>query len=59
MTSPTENTDDYETGAYYFFDYENWVTAQKEQFKFEYQFLEDDVPPAVPPRQTQSKPAQK
>lgn len=38
---PTEITDEYEKGKYVFFDYENWRKRTKEDFKFEYQFLED------------------
>lgn len=38
---PTEITDEFEKGTYVFFDYENWKRRTKEDFKFEYQFLED------------------
>lgn len=28
-------------GTYVFFDYENWAQRKKEQFIFEYKYLED------------------
>ncbi|CAD5215916.1 unnamed protein product [Bursaphelenchus okinawaensis] len=34
-------TDDYEQGAYIFFDYEKWSQRKKDTFTFEYRYLED------------------
>lgn len=40
---PKVTTDKYEEGTYIYFDYENgWCTRIKEDFVFEFQFLEDD-----------------
>jgi len=38
---PSEITDEFEKGTYIFFDYEHWRKRTKEDFKFEYQYLED------------------
>ena len=39
---PKVTTDDYEEGTYVYFDYESgWTQRLKDQFKFEYSFLED------------------
>ncbi|CAF1629130.1 unnamed protein product [Adineta ricciae] len=38
---PKTITDDYEQGTYIFFDYERWQTRKRENFVFEYKFLED------------------
>jgi CCR4-NOT transcription complex subunit 3 len=40
---PKEITDDYELGAYRFFDYEStWMNRRKTDFKFTYRYLEDE-----------------
>ena len=42
---PKVTTDKYEEGTYIYFDYENgWCTRIKEDFVFEFQYLEDDTP---------------
>lgn len=41
LTEPTHIGDDQETGTYIYFDYERWQTKRKEQFTFEYRYLED------------------
>lgn len=42
---PKEITDLWEVGAYHYFDYEAWQQRLKENFKFEYCYLEDrDLP---------------
>uniref|UniRef100_A0A914KTS8 NOT2/NOT3/NOT5 C-terminal domain-containing protein n=1 Tax=Meloidogyne incognita TaxID=6306 RepID=A0A914KTS8_MELIC len=38
---PKQITDDYEQGTYVYFDFEKWVQRKKEQFTFEYKYLED------------------
>ncbi|VDM98344.1 unnamed protein product [Thelazia callipaeda] len=38
---PKQITDDYEQGTYVYFDYEKWSQRKKEQFTFEYRYLED------------------
>ncbi|VDN50410.1 unnamed protein product [Dracunculus medinensis] len=38
---PKQITDDYEQGTYIYFDFEKWAQRKKEQFTFEYRFLED------------------
>ncbi|XP_069961118.1 CCR4-NOT transcription complex subunit 3 isoform X4 [Cherax quadricarinatus] len=38
---PKAITDEYEQGTYIYFDYENWGQRKKENFTFEYRFLED------------------
>jgi CCR4-NOT transcription complex subunit 3 len=40
---PKEITDDYELGAYRFFDYEStWMNRRKTDFRFTYRYLEDE-----------------
>jgi len=34
-------TDEYETGTYVLFDFEKWISRRKEDFTFEYKYLED------------------
>ncbi|KAE9554151.1 hypothetical protein FO519_002631 [Halicephalobus sp. NKZ332] len=34
-------TDEYEQGSYVYFDFERWAQRKKEQFMFEYRYLED------------------
>lgn len=41
LEEPTKITDDFEQGNYICFDYENWKTKKRENFTFEYRFLED------------------
>ncbi|CAD5221885.1 unnamed protein product [Bursaphelenchus xylophilus] len=38
---PVKITDDYEMGAYIYFDYERWSQRKKDTFTFEYRYLED------------------
>jgi len=38
---PKQITDDFEQGTYVYFDYERWAQRKKEQFMFEYRYLED------------------
>ncbi|CAF0867299.1 unnamed protein product [Rotaria sordida] len=38
---PKTITDDYEQGTYIYFDYERWQTRKRDNFIFEYKFLED------------------
>ncbi|CAF1306056.1 unnamed protein product, partial [Didymodactylos carnosus] len=38
---PSKITDDYEQGTYIFFDYERWQTRKRDNFVFEYKYLED------------------
>jgi CCR4-NOT transcription complex subunit 3 len=38
---PKVITDEFEQGTYVFFDYEKWNQRKKEDFKFEYRYLED------------------
>uniref|UniRef100_F1KUZ1 CCR4-NOT transcription complex subunit 3 n=1 Tax=Ascaris suum TaxID=6253 RepID=F1KUZ1_ASCSU len=38
---PKQITDDYEQGTYVYFDFEKWSQRKKEQFTFEYRYLED------------------
>jgi CCR4-NOT transcription complex subunit 3 len=38
---PKQITDDYEQGTYVYFDFEKWAQRKKEQFTFEYRYLED------------------
>uniref|UniRef100_A0A914HT59 CCR4-NOT transcription complex subunit 3 n=1 Tax=Globodera rostochiensis TaxID=31243 RepID=A0A914HT59_GLORO len=38
---PKQITDDFEQGTYVYFDFEKWVQRKKEQFTFEYKYLED------------------
>jgi len=38
---PKVITDEYEQGAYIFFDYTQWQTRKRDSFTFEYKFLED------------------
>ncbi|KAK4306809.1 hypothetical protein Pmani_021394 [Petrolisthes manimaculis] len=38
---PKAITDEYEQGTYIYFDYENWGQRKKENFTFEYRYLED------------------
>ncbi|KAF2087730.1 hypothetical protein K490DRAFT_73646 [Saccharata proteae CBS 121410] len=41
---PKQITEDYEQGTYRFFDYEStWMNRRKQDFKFAYKFLEDDL----------------
>ena len=41
---PKVTTDDYEQGTYVYFDYETgWCTRIKQDFRFEYSFLEDSL----------------
>lgn len=41
---PTMTTDEYEQGTYVYFDYETgWCTRIKQDFRFEYSFLEDSL----------------
>ncbi|KAL0225423.1 hypothetical protein RCL1_003335 [Eukaryota sp. TZLM3-RCL] len=41
---PKTATDDYEEGAYVYFDYEpDWTQRIKNEFKFTYEFLEDEL----------------
>ena len=35
-------TDDFEQGAYIYFDYEKWAQRRKDGFTFEYKYLEDN-----------------
>jgi CCR4-NOT transcription complex subunit 3 len=40
---PKVTSDDYEEGTYVYFDYESgWCQRIKSEFKFEYNYLEDD-----------------
>jgi CCR4-NOT transcription complex subunit 3 len=44
---PKVTTDEYEEGSYVYFDYESgWCTRIKLDFKFEFAFLEDELPGA-------------
>jgi len=44
---PKVATDDYEEGTYMYFDYDSgWTTRFRSDFKFEFQFLEDELPAA-------------
>lgn len=38
---PKAITDEFEQGTYIFFDYDNWGQRKKENFTFEYRYLED------------------
>ena len=38
---PKEINDDYEMGAYIYFDFEKWMQRKKDGFTFEYRYLED------------------
>ncbi|GMR42118.1 hypothetical protein PMAYCL1PPCAC_12313 [Pristionchus mayeri] len=38
---PKQITDDFEEGTYIYFDFEKWSQRKKEQFRFEYRYLED------------------
>uniref|UniRef100_A0AC34QPR1 CCR4-NOT transcription complex subunit 3 n=1 Tax=Panagrolaimus sp. JU765 TaxID=591449 RepID=A0AC34QPR1_9BILA len=38
---PKVITDEYEQGSYVYFDFERWAQRKKEQFMFEYRYLED------------------
>ena len=38
---PQQITDDFERGTYILFDYEKWTQRKRDDFKFEYKFLED------------------
>uniref|UniRef100_A0A914WTQ6 CCR4-NOT transcription complex subunit 3 n=1 Tax=Plectus sambesii TaxID=2011161 RepID=A0A914WTQ6_9BILA len=38
---PKQITDDFEQGTYVYFDFEKWAQRKKEQFTFEYRYLED------------------
>lgn len=41
---PKEINNDYEQGTYRYFDFEGlWLQRRKSNFKFEYQYLEDDI----------------
>lgn len=41
---PKVTTDEYEQGTYVYFDYETgWCTRIKQDFRFEYSFLEDSL----------------
>eukprot|EP01064_Diplonema_japonicum_P030943 TRINITY_DN5390_c5_g5_i1.p1 TRINITY_DN5390_c5_g5~~TRINITY_DN5390_c5_g5_i1.p1 ORF type:complete len:260 (+),score=65.15 TRINITY_DN5390_c5_g5_i1:107-886(+) len=61
---PVETTEDFERGTYVFFDYiRNWRQEVKEDFKFEYCSLEDELqtpPPTTrkPKQDTAAKPPQ-
>ena len=42
---PNTITDEYEQGNYVYFDYDSeWAQQMKNEFKFEYKYLEDDIP---------------
>ncbi|XP_027196027.2 CCR4-associated factor Not3 [Dermatophagoides pteronyssinus] len=41
LEEPKLITDDYEQGTYIYFDFEKWTQRKKENFVFEYKFLED------------------
>jgi len=50
-TEPTVNTETYERGTYWYFDYVlregydgGWQQKMKEDFLFNYEFLEDELP---------------
>jgi CCR4-NOT transcription complex subunit 3 len=44
---PKVKKDDYEEGTYAFFDYEGgWCTRYRSDFKFEFAYLEDELPGA-------------
>eukprot|EP00756_Hemistasia_phaeocysticola_P029071 Hpha_TRINITY_DN16208_c1_g3::TRINITY_DN16208_c1_g3_i1::g.15381::m.15381/K12580/CNOT3, NOT3; CCR4-NOT transcription complex subunit 3 len=43
---PHATTADYEKGRYKYFDYDDWEVKEYQDFCFEYQYLENDVPPA-------------
>eukprot|EP01060_Flectonema_neradi_P034568 TRINITY_DN60_c2_g1_i1.p1 TRINITY_DN60_c2_g1~~TRINITY_DN60_c2_g1_i1.p1 ORF type:complete len:278 (+),score=72.88 TRINITY_DN60_c2_g1_i1:99-836(+) len=46
--TPKETKDDYEVGTYVFFDFqEEWKTKRKENYKFEYNHLEEELPSAL------------
>jgi CCR4-NOT transcription complex subunit 3 len=38
---PTQITEDYEQGSYWYFDYEAWTRRRQDNFTFEYRYLED------------------
>lgn len=38
---PKQITDDFEMGTYIYFDFERWARRKRENFMFEYKFLED------------------
>ncbi|KAI1721082.1 NOT2 / NOT3 / NOT5 family domain-containing protein [Ditylenchus destructor] len=38
---PKQITDDFEQGTYVYFDFEKWAQRKREQFMFEYKYLED------------------
>lgn len=41
---PKQITEDYEMGTYRFFDYEStWMNRRKQEFRFAYRFLEDEL----------------
>lgn len=41
---PVSITEEYEEGAYIYFDYEqDWCQRKKQEFRFEYRYLEDEV----------------
>lgn len=42
LEEPKEIEDAYETGTYVYFDIEHWQQRKKEDFKFEYKFLEEE-----------------
>eukprot|EP00604_Paraphysomonas_vestita_P001568 CAMPEP_0174821954 /NCGR_PEP_ID=MMETSP1107-20130205/11622_1 /TAXON_ID=36770 /ORGANISM="Paraphysomonas vestita, Strain GFlagA" /LENGTH=850 /DNA_ID=CAMNT_0016039639 /DNA_START=216 /DNA_END=2768 /DNA_ORIENTATION=- len=47
---PKTTTSDYEEGTYVYFDYESgWCQRIKSEFKFEYAYLEDELPQAGVP----------
>ncbi|KAI8927720.1 Not1 N-terminal domain, CCR4-Not complex component-domain-containing protein [Entophlyctis helioformis] len=42
---PVAITEEYEEGAYVYFDYEDaWCQRKKGEFRFEYKYLEDEIP---------------
>ena len=46
--TPKETKDDYEMGTYVFFDFQDeWKNKKKENYKFEYNHLEEELPSAI------------
>lgn len=41
LEEPKLITDDYEQGTYIYFDFEKWIQRKKDNFTFEYRYLED------------------
>ncbi|KAL0225764.1 hypothetical protein P9112_013088 [Eukaryota sp. TZLM1-RC] len=42
-SEPITTNDDYEEGSYIYFDYDDWTQRVKNDFKFDYEFLEDEL----------------